>query len=164
MKQGWVDVVKKINAGVTLTTNEASVEATVSSWLEEERDMALMLSRNLGLLVKSGQHRFKNDLKGRIEFEKKQLINNKFIESSLQIDGAASEIVVRPIFDRRNIEMSINVLPPQDRQTRPQITWIRNQLKYFFDNIDNPKLINNIFDASKTFRKIIEFRQKEGIS
>ena len=40
----------------------------------------------------------------------------------------------------------------------------KNQLKYFFDNIDNPKLINNIFDASKTFRKIIEFRQKEGIN
>ena len=130
MKQGWVDVVKKINAGVTFSTNDISVDETVSSWLEEERDMALMLSRNLGLLVKSGQKKFKDNLKGRIEFEKKQLITKNYIESSLQIEGAASDITVRPIFDKRNIEMSVSILPPQDRKTRPQITWLINQLKY----------------------------------
>lgn len=39
----------------------------------------------------------------------------------------------------------------------------RNQLRYFFDNLDNPGLMNNIFGASKTFEKIMEFRQREGI-
>jgi predicted dehydrogenase len=39
----------------------------------------------------------------------------------------------------------------------------RNQLKYFFDNLDNPKLDNNLKDASFLFRKIVNFRQREGI-
>ena len=39
----------------------------------------------------------------------------------------------------------------------------RNQLKYFFDNLDNPRLMNNVFDAGFLFRKIIEFRKKEGM-
>ncbi len=129
MKQGWSDIVRKTNAGISLLMNDNSVEETVSSWLQEERDMALMLSRNLGLLVKSGQKKYKDNLKARIEYEKRELISNKFLESSLQIEGAASNITVRPIFDRRNIEMSVTLLPPQDRKTRSQITWLKNQIK-----------------------------------
>ena len=129
MKQGWSDVVRKTNAGISLLMNDNSVEETVSSWLQEERDMALMLSRNLGLLVQSGQNKYKDSLKARIEYEKNELISNKFLESSLQIEGAASNITVRPIFDRRNIEMSVTLLPPQDRKTRSQITWLKNQIK-----------------------------------
>jgi predicted dehydrogenase len=35
----------------------------------------------------------------------------------------------------------------------------QEQLKYFFDNLNHPGLMNNIVDASETFRKIIEFRE-----
>lgn len=36
----------------------------------------------------------------------------------------------------------------------------KDQLKYFFDNIDNPKMMNNLMEAEKLFRKIIEFKNK----
>jgi len=149
MKQGWSDIVRKTNAGISLLMNDKSVDETVSSWLQEERDMALMLSRNLGLLVQSGQKKYKDNLKARIEYEKRELISNKFLESSLQIEGAASNITVRPIFDRRNIEMSVALLPPQDRKTRSQITWLKNQIKAcerknleLFKNLKNDILID----------------------
>lgn len=129
MKSGWVDIVRKTNTGVSLLIDDKAVDETVSSWLEEERDMALMLSRNLGLLVISGQKKYKNNLKGRIEYEKKELVSNKYLESILQIEGAASDIIVRALFYRRNIEMSITLLPPLDRKTRAQLTWIKNQIK-----------------------------------
>lgn len=32
------------------------------------------------------------------------------------------------------------------------------QLKYFFDNIDDPKMMNNLIEASILFKKIIEFK------
>ena len=35
-----------------------------------------------------------------------------------------------------------------------------DQLAYFFTNMDNPQIMNNIHDASKLFRKIIEFREE----
>ncbi len=142
MKSGWIDIVRKTNTGVSLLMNDKAVDETVSSWLEEERDMALMLSRNLGLLIKSGQKKYKNNLKGRIEYEKRELISNKFLESILQIDGAASDIIVRALFYRRNIEMSITLLPPLDRKTRAQLTWIKNQIKSC--ERKNPELFNNL--------------------
>ena len=32
------------------------------------------------------------------------------------------------------------------------------QLKYFFDNIGNPKMMNNVFESAPLFKKIIKFR------
>jgi hypothetical protein len=138
MKQGWTDVVNKMNAGASLKQSDISVDETISSWLEEERDMALILSRELGLLVRSGQNRFKKDLSARIKQEKKHLISNKSLESILQIDGVASDIIVQPNFGRKNIEMSVTLDAPQDRSLRSQITWVKNQLK--FCSRKNPEL------------------------
>jgi hypothetical protein len=36
------------------------------------------------------------------------------------------------------------------------------QLNYFFANLDNPNLDNNIFEAAELFRKLITFRNSEG--
>ena len=35
---------------------------------------------------------------------------------------------------------------------------IEDQLAYFFENIDNPKMMNNLIDAYKLFKKIIAFK------
>ena len=129
MKPGWTEVAHKINAGASLKLKDDAVDETVSSWIEEERDMALILSRELGLLVRSGQKKYKNDLMARINYEKKQLVTNKYLDSFLQIDGAVSDIIVKPNFGRKNIEMLIDIKAPLDRNTRPQITWIKNQIK-----------------------------------
>ena len=100
MKAGWTEVAHKINAGASLKLKDDSVDETVSSWIEEERDMALILSRELGLLVRSGQKKYKNDLMARINHEKKQLVSNQNLESNLQVDGAVSDIIVKPNFGR----------------------------------------------------------------
>jgi len=55
MKPGWVELTQKANAGASLDVADPCVEDTVSSWLQEERDMALILSRKLGIFVKSGK-------------------------------------------------------------------------------------------------------------
>ena len=130
MKAGWVNVAEKINAGATLKLNDGDVDQSVSSWLEEERDMALILSKQLGLMVKSGNKKFKNNLKARIDNEKRCLVENKYVEACLQIDGAVSDLTIRPNFGRKNVVYSVAVKPPEDRKTRSQITWIKNQLKY----------------------------------
>jgi predicted dehydrogenase len=36
-----------------------------------------------------------------------------------------------------------------------------NQLNYFFNNIDNPNMMNNLFEASGLFKKIIELRESK---
>ncbi|MCK4819061.1 hypothetical protein KA005_25025 [bacterium] len=129
MKPGWIELTQKANAGTSLKLSDSFVDDTVSSWLQEERDMALILSRELGLLVKSGHRKFKNDLSARIKYEKKELTTKRRLESILQIDGAASSLEIRVRFDRKNIEMSSTLSAPLDKKTRGQISWIRNQLR-----------------------------------
>ena len=129
MKPGWVELTQKANAGTSLKITDPCVEETVSSWLQEERDMALILSRKLGLLVKSGKAKFKNDLSARVKHEKKELIGCSCLKSSLQIDGAASSLDIKAFFDRKNVEMSATLSPPLDKKTRGQISWIGNQVK-----------------------------------
>ena len=129
MKPGWTDVVSKISNGASLTLTDAAVEDAVSGWLEEERDMALILSRELGLIVHSGKRKFRNDLNARVEHEKRNLIGNHTLTSTLRIDGAAGDVEVSPDFSRKTIDMSVTLEAPARKNTRPQITWLRNQIK-----------------------------------
>ena len=142
MKQGWIDIVNKINVGTSINLKDPALDDTISSWLEEERDMALILSRELGLLVRSGQKMYKKNLLARINNEKRQLISNKNLKSILQIDGVASDITVQPNFGNKNIAMSVTLGPPQDRKVRSQITWLKNQIKFCVKK--NPELFSNI--------------------
>lgn len=143
MKPGWTELTQKANAGTSFKTTDDFVDETVSSWLQEERDMALILSRELGLLVNSGQRKYRNDLSGRINYEKKELVSTCRLESTLHVNGAASPLHVRAYFDRKNIEMSSTLSAPTDRKTRGQISWLMNQLRK--SEGKNPKL----FDALK---------------
>ncbi len=131
MKPGWSEIVKKINIGTNILLNDNDLEEAITSWIEEERDMSLVLSRELGTLVQSTKKQFKNDFKKRIEFEKRELLKNNYLESSLKIDGVFSDIYVRPHFDRRNIEMGVKLNAPNDRGTKAQLTWVKNQFKTF---------------------------------
>ena len=100
MKRGWKNVVQQINAGENLKSDDKDVEDTVVSWLQEERDMALILSRRLGLLVRSGESKYKDNLPARLENDTKNLINNKNLFSTLRVEGAVSNIVVNANFDQ----------------------------------------------------------------
>ena len=57
MKKGWSDVVESINSHKRLLKSDSNVEDAVVSWHEEERDMSLVLSNELGSLVKSSYQR-----------------------------------------------------------------------------------------------------------
>ena len=129
MKPGWVDLTQKANAGTKLKISDQIVEETVSSWLQEERCMALVLSKELGLFVRSGQWKYKHDLSGRFRFEQKELVNKYKLESKLHIDGAASPLKITAYFDRMTIGFSAYLSAPSDKQNRGKISWLKNQLK-----------------------------------
>ena len=82
MKDGWRDITDRINKRENIKKNDKDVIEAVESWLQEEKDMALILSRELGVLVESGNSKYKDDLRARIDDEVSHLIDNKYIESS----------------------------------------------------------------------------------
>ena len=128
MKAGWGQVVDKITANASLKHGDADVIEAVTSWQQEERDMALILSRDLGVLVSSGFKKYKGRLDERIKDDRKYLVENKALSSVMRVKGAVSDIDLDIIFDKRTVEMSVSLKPPLDKTLRGQLGWLKRQL------------------------------------
>ena len=145
MKPGWKEITQRIHTGATIKNDDKDLTEAVESWLQEEKDMALKLSGKLGLLVGSGEAKYKDDLRGRIDSEKNSIIKNRSIESVLKVEGAASPIYVKTDFDKRNIEMRVNLEAPQDGRTlKGQIGWLRSQINNCRSKAKDKKLFGKI--------------------
>lgn len=159
MKPGWKDVVDKINAGSRLKKTDSAIIDTITSWQQEERDMALILSRKLGIFVKTGSAKYNHDLQLRIDNDIKSLINNKQLISILKVTGAVSDIQIKTLFEKRTIEMSVKLNVPLDKTVRGQIGWLKKQM-YKCQNKNKDKfneLINDIMiDINIKYAKGVE--------
>jgi len=164
MKKGWKEIVEKINLGSSIRLNDPGLDEAVISWQQEEKDLALILSRNLGVFVTSGETKYRGDLSSRIRDDKKELISNKFLSSVLKVKNAASDIRIDAFFDKRIIEMSVTLKAPQDKKIRGQLSWIKNQLRNCkkknektFQKIQNEIIVNiSLKNTSKSERVNIE--------
>lgn len=112
-----------IRAQKQLKVSDECVEDAVLSWYEEEKDMALLLSRNLGILVKSSP---KN--KETIKKDISRLVKDNYINGSLTVKDSVSNIKISAEFERRMVSMSVKVTPPMDKGTVARISWIARQL------------------------------------
>lgn len=123
MKPGWKELAENIRAQKPLKVSDEYIEDAVLSWYEEEKDMALMLSRKLGVLVKSSSKN-KDSLKNDI----KRIVKENNVIGYLSIKNSVSDIKIVTDFERRVVSMSVKVLPPLDKGTVARITWINKQL------------------------------------
>jgi hypothetical protein len=130
MKKGWKTVVENINNAISLNPNSIEVQETALSWAQEERDMALILSRKLGLLVECGEKRHRDNFDSRISEDITKLLQQKELHSVLKVRGTVSEILVTAFFQHRAVEMSVNLNAPQDKSSKGRIGWLKNQFKY----------------------------------
>ena len=143
MSKGWKGVSEKIKSQQPLNDKNEIIEA-ITSWHQEENDMSLMLSRKLGVLVKSNIENPKSKLNRDI----KRLKDKQFLSTSLRIKGAVSDLKVIVDFRRRTISMSARVIPPLDKGTISRISSIKKQLSKCKDS---PLLENLYIDADIKF-------------
>ena len=124
MKDGWKKTVEKITDRITIKLDEPDVIDAIESWHEEERDMALLLSRKLGVFVKSSS-RTSNSLKE----DAKRLKAKSELLGNLSIKDSVSDIKIRLDFEVKTVSMTVKVIPPQDKGMRARISWITKQLE-----------------------------------
>ena len=129
MKSGWKEVVEKINSGTRIKNDEPNLNDTIVSWQQEEQDLALILSRKLGVLVNSGESKYRGNLKARVDNDKKVLIGEKSLSSNLKVSGAVSDIKIKALFEKRIVEMSVTLKVPQDKKLRGQLNWVKRQIE-----------------------------------
>jgi len=127
MKSGWRSVVESIKTGVK--PNPDDVEEAVQSWLEEQTDMAHILSQELGAMVKTCSAKKDQRLKARLKSESQELLKNDKLTFNLQVKGVASEVVVWANFRKETVGMSFSVLPPTDRGNSARVTYIEKELQ-----------------------------------
>lgn len=143
MKPGWPSTVKSISSGASIKISDEAVKETVLSWHQEERDMALILSRELGVLVDSGVSKFKGKLEERLKNDAKSLVETRTLSSTMKVKGAASNITIDANFGRKTIEMTSILIAPKDKSLRGQIGWLKKQLesceKKSSDSVDKIK-------------------------
>lgn len=124
MKPGWKELAENIRAQKPLKQSDQYIEDAVLSWYEEEKDMALLMSRKLGILVKSST-RNKDSLKRDI----KRIVSENYINGTLSIKNSVSDIKITAEFERRVVSMGIKIIPPLDKGNGARITWIGKQLE-----------------------------------
>lgn len=124
MKPGWKELSENVRAQNILKPNDVIIEEAVQSWYEEEKDIALLVSRSLGVLVKSTTRNSDSQKK-----DMKRLAEHNYISGNLSIKGAASDIKITAEFERRTLLMSIKITPPLDKGPKARITWICKQLE-----------------------------------
>lgn len=123
MKPGWKELAENIRGQKPLKESDEYIQDAVLSWYEEEKDMSLLLSRKLGVLVKSTPRNLNS-----IKADVKRLVKENYITSVISIKNSVSDIKINAEFERRIVSMSIKITPPMDKGTVARITWLAKQL------------------------------------
>jgi len=143
MKPGWSQIVEYVNSNHKILKSDSNLEEAIVSWHQEERDMSLILSKELGSLVKSTFGGKK--LNDRVKNDITSFVKTKKLKSSLVVKRAVSNIDVVADFNTRTISMSVKLTPPLDKGTKAKVTWLNRQLdscrkkqeELFTQNINN---------------------------
>jgi len=124
MKKGWKELAEYIRAQKPIKLSEKCIEDSVISWYQEEKDISLLMSRKLWVLVKSSS---KND--ETLKKDIKRLHTEHFIVWGLSVKNSVSDIKMIAEFERRTFSLSIKIIPPLDKGTAARISWITRQLE-----------------------------------
>ncbi len=124
MAAEWKSLTESILAHKTIRENDKNLHSAILSWYQEEKDMALKLSRELGLLVKS-----KSRTKDSIKADIKSVIKNKSIKSKISVKDAVSDIQVEADFEKKNVKMTVSIDCPEIGTNTSKVNWLIKQLE-----------------------------------
>lgn len=130
MNPEWKELNSKVQAGARLTKTAPEVEASVSAWHQECRDLSLLMSRELRRHIRQHLSRaHAEDPMLRIKDDSERLIAQHELTCSLDVPDAAAPIVVTADMRRRSISVSAILAAPRDKQrASSRINWIARQL------------------------------------
>jgi hypothetical protein len=139
MGTSWKDIVKTVQTGGALKKTDPKVEETVASWHEEERDLCLILSRQLGERVRLKiPHKHRNSPIERLKADCASLAETGQLVSTLKVPNAASDVQVVADLATRSVTVSMELAAPEDRKsTKARVNWVLRQIS----NADDPDIV-----------------------
>jgi hypothetical protein len=130
MNAEWGQVVKDVADGAILKKNSPGTINTVNAWHQESRDLCLIMSRKLGVLVTEKLARSHvKDQGQRLNDDTDRLVSSFDLSCILEVPDAAATIDVTVNLQRKSITSAMRLDAPADRKTcKPQLTWLLKQL------------------------------------
>lgn len=125
MPQSWKDLVEQIALKKSLRKTDPVVTETAEAWIQEIRDLSLMMTRHVGQEVTSNFSRAatSKDLVDRVSRD--VVGNNPHLRTSLTVPGAASKIAVDVDLARKSISVSMQLKAPTDKKsTKARVNWL----------------------------------------
>ena len=130
MNREWQALVAGIKRGGYFNKTSPEIENTVASWHQEERDVCLILTRQIGKRVDirlPRKHRSDTALRFRETCD--DLANSYELRSGFDIPNAAGDLEVAVNLQRRTISCSMRLQAPADRKrSKSRINWLLRQL------------------------------------
>ena len=130
MNREWQALVSGIKRGEHFNKTSSEIENTVASWHQEERDVCLILTRQIGKRVDirlPRKHRSDTALRFRETCD--DLSNSYELRSGFDIPNAAGDLEVAVSLQRRTISCSMRLQAPADRKrSKSRINWLLRQL------------------------------------
>lgn len=130
MTAQWNELISGIKAGKTYKKNDVEAVETVKSWHQEQQDICLILSRNLGVPVRLMLSRkYRDDYLARIEDDAQRLVDARNLAATFCIPNAAGPVNVVADIGTRTIRCSMAVRAPEDRKSHEaRLKWLLRQL------------------------------------
>lgn len=129
MPAAWPELVAKVQAGGALQRT-ADVSAVVEAWIEESRDLCLILSRQLRRQVCQRLSRAAlADPSARAQEDAAVLCGEQCLRTVVNIPDAAAPVEVRADLQRRSVIVSMKLRAPLDRvSSRARLNWLLRQI------------------------------------
>lgn len=129
MPAAWPDVVSRVQAGGALHKT-ADVAAVAQAWVQESRDLCLILSRQLRRQVAQRLSRAAlADPEVRFQEDVARLCADQCLSTAFDIPNAAAPISLRVDLQRRSLHVSMRVRAPQDRvSSKARLNWLLRQI------------------------------------
>lgn len=130
MNREWQALVSGIKGGGHFSKSSSEIENTVGSWHQEERDVCLILTRQIGKPVDirlPRKHRSDTALRFRESCD--DLASSYELRSGFDIPNAAGDLEVAVNLQSRTISCSMRLKAPADRKrSKSRINWLLRQL------------------------------------
>jgi hypothetical protein len=122
--KGWKKLATEIRANVPIKKTDEYVVDAVNSWHQEESDLALILSRNLGVLAKTPVRTEKG-----LKLDTGKVAKDFILTGKVAIKNSVSDIKITVDFERRSVILKNSIKPPMNIGSVARITWLKKQIE-----------------------------------
>ncbi len=130
MPAAWSELVQVAGSGAKIQARSDLLEEVVSAWHQEMRDLALILSRQLGVAATVKLPRaLTADPAARHKADKAELAENFALSAQISVPGAAAPLEVQVDLKAKSLCVSMRLRAPDDRKSsKARVNWLLRQL------------------------------------